>query len=175
MAQPEFVPQPAVAQVRAYASPPRDDEGWRADRPGELRKPGQPRGRRKGSQGPDQGYVLKLAHAITDRIRVQPGEDIEDVIAGCVGVALKRASYFGRAPVIHDLLVALQVWGFLDDKPPAALVQLRGTVFPEVRHLHDYMARRRIADMVPDRVLAQTPEQVAEQHRADWKQLLVKG
>lgn len=175
MAQPEFVPQPAVALVRAYESPPRDDEGWVADRPGELRKPGQPRGRRRGSQGPDQGYMLHLAHAVTDRVRLKPGEDIDDVIAGCVGVALKRASWFGRAPVIHDLLAALQIWGYLDEKPPTGLVQLRGTLFPEVRHVHDYMARRKIADMVPDRVLAQTPQQIEAQHSADWKQLLTKA
>ncbi len=175
MAQPEFVPRTATAQVRTYTSPPRDDEGWWADRPGELRTPGQPRGGRKGNQGPDQGYVLRLAQRFADRLHLQPGEDREDVIAGCVVVALKRASLFGRAPVIHDLTVAATVWGFLDEHPDETQVKVRRALFAETRHVHDYMERRRIADMVPDSVLAMAPREVEAQRRADWKKLLVKG
>ncbi len=175
MAQPEFVPRVAATAVRSYASPPWEPEGWYADRPGELTRTGQPRSRRKGSQGPDQGYALKLARAVTDRVVLSPGEDIDDVIAGILGVALKRASLFGRAPIIHDLLVALRIWGYLDATAPAPLVQLRCSLFAEARHTHDYMQRRRIADMVPDRVLALAPEAVEAQYRTDWKQLLVKA
>lgn len=175
MAQPEFVPRPAIGLARTYTSPPRDDEGWRADRPGELRGPGQPRGGRKGNQGPDQGYVLRLAHTVGTRMHLQQGEHLDDAIAGCVGVALKRASLFGRAPVIHDLTVAATVWGYLDEVPDETLVKVRRALFAETRHAHDYMERRRIADMVPDAVLAMAPREVEAQHRTDWKKLLVKG
>ena len=59
-----------------------------------------------------------------------PDEHESDAIAGCIGVALKRASLFGRAPVLHDLTAALTVWGFLGDAAPdliALMNHLRGS------------------------------------------------
>ena len=56
-----------------------------------------------GSQGPDQGFALRLARAFRSRLRLGPGEHVADVVVGCVGVALKRAALFGRAPVADDL------------------------------------------------------------------------
>lgn len=175
MAQPEFVPLPPIRTVRGYASPDHQHPGWRAERPGELRVPGQPRGRRRGSQGPDQGYVLKLAHAAVDGANLKQGEDAHDVIQGACTIALKRASLFGRAPVTADVLVALQIWGFLDTDPPADLLRLRRTLFAELRHPHDYMRRRKVADMVPDKALAMKPDEIRVAHLADWKKLLVKA
>lgn len=173
MAQPEFVPRPAAARVRTYESPPREEEGWTADRPGELASPGQPRGGFLGNQGPDQGYMLKLAHQLLGRLVLSPGEDVEDVIAGLVAVATRRSSLFGRAPVIHDLTVAATVWGYLDASPDPTLEALRRSLFAELRHTVHYVERRRVASMVPDSVLALEPREVEAQHRTDWKKLLV--
>ena len=68
-------------------------------------------GDRLGAQGPDQGYALTLANLIAGEIRLQEGERLDDAIRGCLGIALRRASRFGRAPMIHDVRFAFTMWG----------------------------------------------------------------
>jgi hypothetical protein len=171
MAAPEHVPVDRSRPVRGYESPPRRPEPWRPDRPAEVVDTGQPRGDQLGSPGPDQGYALVLAERFAGKLTLTPGESERDALAGAVAVALKRASLFGRAPVIHDLTVALTIWGFLGDAPKE-LVDLRKRLFQEVSHPHHYPNLRRIADLVPDDVLRRTPGQVAEAARADWRSVL---
>lgn len=170
MAAPEYVPEPAIRRVRTYASPPRRPDSWRAERPGDT-PDGFPRGERLGAPGPDQGYVLVLARRFDQRLRLQEREDKEDVVAGCAAVALKRASLFRRAPVLHDLTIAFTLWGFLRDAPKD-LVELRRKLFAEVANPHYYAERRGIADMVPDDVLRRTPQDIARAHHEDWRRLL---
>lgn len=171
MAAPEFVPIDTSRPLRAYESPPRRSGQWRAARPAEVVGGGQPRGDRLGNQGPDQGYVLTLARRFAGKLRLTPGEHERDALAGAAAVALKRASLLGRAPVVHDLTVALTVWGFLGDAP-AELVTLRKGLFEEVWHPHHYAELRHIADVVGEDVLRLSPQQVADAHRADWRALL---
>ena len=159
MAAPEYVPRPAHEPVRVYESPPWRGDRWVADRPAELPGP-QPHGPRLGYPGPDQGYALKLAERFAGNLVLTPGEDEHDVLAGCVEVANKRASLFGRAPVIHDLTVALTIWGFLEEADPE-LVALRKRYFRGISHPHHYMERRRVADVVPVEALRMTPQQLA--------------
>lgn len=170
MAAPEYVPQPAIRHVRSYSSPPWRAESWRPERPGDLRGP-QPRGERLGSPGPDQGYIYLLARRFQGRLRLAPGEHEDDAIAGCVAVALKRASLLGRAPVAVDLSAAFTIWGFLNEAPDE-LIELRRSLFAEVANPHHYAAQRHIADLVPDDVLRRTPQQIAEAHRTSWRSLL---
>jgi hypothetical protein len=170
MAAPEYVPQPAIQHVRAYTSPPRRPGSWRPLRPGDLTS-SQPRGERLGSQGPDQGYVYLLARRFEDRLQLGAGEHADDVIAGCVGVALKRASLFGRAPVLPDLTVAFTIWGYLREAPDD-LVDHRRPLFEEVANPHHYAEQRGLVDMVPESTLRLTPQQVAEAHQKDWRSLL---
>lgn len=170
MAAPEYVPVDKTHPVRAYESPPRLPESWLADRPGELTD-GQPRGDRLGNPGPDQGYVLLLTRRFEGKLTLTEGEHERDALAGAAAVALKRASLFGRAPIIHDLTVALTIWGFLGDAP-AELVALRKELFEEVFHPYQYAEQRRLADLVPEHVLRMTPQQVIEAHRSNWQQLL---
>jgi hypothetical protein len=170
VAAPEYVPQPAITHVRSYESPPRRPESWRPDRPGDSAT-GFDVGDRFGSQGPDQGYVYVLARRFHGQLQLASDEREEDALAGAIGVALKRASLFGRAPVLPDLTVALTVWGFLGDAPPD-LIAYRQPLFAEVANPHHYPEQRRIVDLVPDDVLRRTPEQVAEAHRKDWRSLL---
>lgn len=173
MAQPDFVPRPAAEVVRTYSSPPRDPEGWLADRPGDFSTSGrQPSGALLGSQGPDQGYALSLVPLFDGRLTLTEGEHFADVAAGCVAVALKRASLFGRAPVVHDLTVAFTVFGFLDETPDPELVARRRPYFAEAAHPHHYLERRRVADLVAPEVLAGMPADVAARHRQDWRGLL---
>jgi hypothetical protein len=170
VAAPEYVPQPALPNVRSYTSPPRRPGSWKPERPGEV-VGRQPHGPRLGTPGPDQGYVLVLAHRFEGRLYLTEGEHEADAIAGCVGVALKRASLFGRAPVLHDLTVAFTVWGFLREAP-GDLVALRKPLFAEVANPNHYPEQRRIVDMVPADALRQTPQQVADSHLKDWRSLI---
>lgn len=171
VAAPEYVPVKPMDDVRAYESPPRRLGPWRADRPGDL-VDRQPRGHQLGWQGPDQGYAWVLANRFRDQLQLKEGEHVDDVLEGAVGVALKRASLLGRAPVIHDLRIALTIWGFLDPDPAAELVELRRKAFEEVSIPLHYAQARGLVDAVPDEVLRMTPGQVAEAHRSDWRQLI---
>jgi hypothetical protein len=170
VAAPEFVPVDRTKLLRTYESPPRRPEPWIPHRPAELAD-GQPHGPQLGYPGPDQGYVLKLARQFTGKLSLAPGEHERDALAGACAVGLRRASAFGRAPVVHDLTVALTVWGFLGDAP-ADLVELRRRLFEEVSHPHHYVELRFLVDLVADATLWMTPQQVAQAHRADWRSLL---
>lgn len=174
MATPEYVPQKPDQLVRTYESPPWLPDGWRPDRPGDLGAH-QPAGALFGYQGPDQGYAFRLVRQFAGKLHLQPGEQEDDAMFGCLGVATKRASLYGRAPVVHDLTVAFTVWGFLDEEPPAELVELRRPLFAEVADPYHYDRQRDIVDLVPDEVLRQPPDAVAEAHRSDWRSLLVTG
>lgn len=172
MAAPEHVPTKSTDKVRAYHSPPRRPDTWRADRPADFAdERRQPTGDLLGNQGPDQGYVLTLIRRFEGKLTLAEGEHERDALAGAAGVALKRASLFGRAPVVHDLTVALTIWGFLGDAP-TELVELRKHLFEEVWHPHHYADARRITDLVPEEALRMTPQQVTEAHRRDWRSLL---
>jgi hypothetical protein len=172
MAAPEHVPVDRTKPVRAYESPPRRPGSWLPDRPGEVIADGQPHGAHLGHQGPDQGYALKLARQFEGKLSLTAGEHEKDALAGAVAVAMKRASLFGRAPVVHDLTVALTVWGFLDEEPAKELVDLRKHLFEEVWHPHHYAGLGHIVDLVPGRTLRLVPSYVSEAHRSDWRSLL---
>jgi hypothetical protein len=171
MAAPEYVPVRPMDDVRTYESPPRRPGSWLSTRPGDLRGEN-PHGDRFGNPGPDQGYALLLAKRFSDRLHLAPGEEVNDVIAGCVGVALKRASLLGRAPVIHDLTAAYTVWGYLDDTPPTELVALRKKAFDEVALPLHYTERHRIVAAVRDDALRKLHTAIADDHQADWRALL---
>ena len=159
-------------QVRRYFSPPRRPDPWRADRPSDLKGVGQPSGDLMGNMGPDQGYALKLARHFDGRLHLGRVHH-EDALAGCLAVAMKRNSLFGRGPVIHDITVAYTIFGFLDPTPPIELVELREQLFPEVRSNHHYAERRAIADMVPAEVLRQRHTVIIDSYRTDWRQNLL--
>ena len=72
---------------------------------------------------------------------------------------------------MHDLTIALTIWGFLGEAPDD-LVQLRRPLFEEVWHPHHYAELRQLVDLVPEDSLRLTPAQVTDEHRADWRSLL---
>lgn len=167
MPAPRHIPDRASTGPKYYTSPPSVPREFTADRPGEIDGV-QPRGERFGSQGPDQGFVLKLANLFKGKIFLAPGEHEEDALAGASQVALQRASLFGRAPVVHDLRVGLLVWGFLTEDPPEELVAERGWRFSGVSHSHDPMARHHVTEGVPDDLLRLTPSQIEKAWIEDW-------
>ena len=168
MAQPDFVPVSPGDRVRSVERMPVPDS-WKPDRPGELAGMRPPEGTQFGTTGPDQGYALKLARRFEDRLQLAEGEHTEDAVAGCLGVALKRASLFGRSPVIYDLELAFSLFGFLGEAP-ADLVEFRREFF--VAASHHYWDQRDIVDLVPDETLRMAPAQVRAQ-LGDWRSLLV--
>ncbi|NNC80263.1 MAG: hypothetical protein HKN94_08955 [Acidimicrobiales bacterium] len=171
MAAPEYVPT-SVTDTSHYSSPPQRAGGWAATRPGETVGRDFSGTSALGSHGPDQGYALTLTSVFDDKLHLQEGEHRADVDAGCVAVAMKRASFFGRAPVVHDLRIAYRIFGYLEAEPAAELVALRKDLFAEVHYSFHYFERRAIADAVDLDVLALTPDAVASAHRADWRQLI---
>ena len=172
MSAPQYVPDPAVAKDPSYSSPPRRSGGWAADRPGDLGGEGQPETEGLGNPGPNQGYIYKLLDQFEGKVHVTPGEHAADVEAGVVAIALKRASLFGRAPVVHDLTVGFALWGFLDQKPADALVARRKVAFASVSNPHDYGALRATVDAVPPGTLRKSHQTVLEEHRRNWAALL---
>jgi len=172
MAAPKFAPVSPTDVVRTYESPEYVPTPWEPDRPAEI-VGRQPVGERLGYQGPDQGYVLTLAERIRPKVKVSAAESVNDAIAGCVNIALRRASLFGRAPVIHDLTVALTIWGWLADDPPADLVARRKELFEGVANTnHHYAEGRLIADLVPEATLRLDPAKAAQAYAdGKWRDL----
>lgn len=168
MSAPSHVPG-RIDQPKAYLSPPQWRGAWSADRPGEVVGTPQPSGPALGNQGPGQGYVVKLAARFEEKLVLTAGEHADDALVGACAVALRRASLFGRAPVIGDVEVALTLFGFLGEAP-AELVALRRELFDEVHHstIH-YLAARGIAELVPEATLRQTPDAVASACADDWR------
>src|SRR6188508_1115085 len=105
MAAPKFAPVSPVDDSRGYESPDHVPDGWLPDRPAEIHG-FQPEGGRLGFQGPDQGFAIKIANTFRPRLQVPEGESADDAVQGCLGIALRRASMFSRAPVVHDLTIA---------------------------------------------------------------------
>jgi hypothetical protein len=170
MAAPDYVPRPKAEKARVYESPPWSGDSWEQDRPAELMA-GQPMGPRLGYPGPDQGFALKLVRLFEGQLALAPGEHEADAVAGCTAVALKRASLFGRAPVVYDLQIAFTIFGYWPpgNQPDPALVKLRKPLFEEVANLHHYSELRHIVDLVPVAVLQLTPDAVAAQAASDWR------
>jgi hypothetical protein len=172
VAAPKFAPVTPLDRARGYESPAYVPETWRADRPAEVRGR-QPVGARLGFQGPDQGYAITLAERLRPEVRVEEGESVDDALSGCTAIALRRASGYGRAPVMPDLRIALTIWGFFDAAPPAELVELRRAAFIGVADsLHHYEERRALVDSVPEETLRMTPDAVEAVYPDRWRELL---
>ena len=139
-----------------------------ADRPGEVVGGESPAGPGMGHQGPDQGYALKLAQSFAGRLVLAAGEREDDALAGCGAVALRRASIFGRAPVVHDLRIAFELFGFLDDAD-SELVSWRRSMFAGAAGHHGYHVKLRLAELVPEETLRSTPAAVAEARSKNWR------
>ena len=172
MAVPKFSPVESTEAVPYYSSPDHVPDGWMPDRPGEING-FQPEGRRLGTQGPDQGFALKIAAQLRPKLQLQNDEHADDAIQGCLEVALRRASIFSRAPVVHDLTIAFTIWGFYDSNPPTELVELRRGMFEGLRLVgHHYAESRAVADLIPEATLRLSPEQVTAAYPANWRSLL---
>ncbi|MXW42417.1 MAG: hypothetical protein F4X48_07605 [Acidimicrobiia bacterium] len=166
MAAPNYVPTETPAAQRHYVSPPRLPQSWFADRPGDL-KGSQPSGNGLGVPGPDQGYAWALARRLQDAMLLSSGEHADDAVAGCVGVALKRAACFGRAPILVDVEIAFRLFGYLPPSPDGRLLRWRKKAFAGLRHQHHYGEARHLVDMVSEEVLRMTSAAITAACEAD--------
>lgn len=139
-----------------------------AQRPGELVGDELPAAAGLGHQGPDQGYALTLAQRFEERLVLGTGEKAADVLAGCAAVAMRRASLFGRAPVVHDVRLALELFGWLDEAEPE-LAQWRRDRFAGAAGHHGYSVRRLLVESVPEPTLRSIPDTVASARQQDWR------
>ncbi len=92
------------------------------------------------------------------------------MVTGGVELAMKRATLFGRAPVLADLEVAFTLWGFLGDTADPELVAFRRTVFAQVSH--HYADRRDLVDMVDEDVLRRPLGEVRSSVTSNWRSVL---
>jgi hypothetical protein len=172
MAAPQYVPSSPGIRTRFYEAPEHVPDSWAADRPGEVAVR-QPRGTRLGNPGPDQGFALLLAKQFHGQLQLSSTEDEHDAISGCLAIALKRASIYGRAPVIHDLTLAFTMWGYLTADAPVELVELRTKLFEGVGHIQHHNAEQRaIVDSIPESTYKMTPKAVALVLPTQWRSLL---
>jgi hypothetical protein len=144
------------------ALPPARD--WRADRPGDLSA--QPAdGALMGRPGPNVGYAYTLAARARSRLRLSTHEHADDVIAVIAEIAGKRAALFGRAPVIGDIDVAVELLGY-DGTADDSFVELRARLTHDAAH--DYTRRRELVDAVPEELLRLRGTALAERV-AEWR------
>lgn len=168
MPQPEYVPIRAADEVRPVERLPAPRR-WKPDRPADALPGATPSSLRGlGRPGPDQGYGLLLSRRFAGRLELTPGESEDDAMAACVGVALKRAALFGRAPVLADLELAFTLFGYLGDAPEDLVAARRELLLGA--H-HSYWQARQVADAVPDETLRLTPAR-ARERLGSWRELL---
>jgi hypothetical protein len=153
MTQPSFVPIAEADQVRPSLRL-EVPGSWTTDRPAELRIPVRPAGPSMGTPGSDQGFALRLARRFEEKLRLAPDESPEDVVVGVALLAARRSGLLGRAPSVHDVRAALNLWGFLDDAP-ADVVDARRRAFRSVAH--DYVLQRALVDAAPEEALRPAP------------------
>ena len=131
---------------------------WVADRPGDLHG-GQPRGDLLGAPGPNVGYALQLTHRASARFALAPHEHLDDAMSVVGEVAMKRASSFGRAPVMDDVECALLLLGYQGGCAPDFAAWRADMV---VAAHHDYRVRRILCDGVDLDVLRRIPGSLVE-------------
>lgn len=167
MTQPDYVPIATADRIRPIDRLPVPEHWW-SDRPADVADPRPPKGPKFGSTGPGLGYGLKLARRFADKVVLSEGETADDAVAGCFAVGGKRASSFGRAPVIYDMELAFTLWGFLPGAP-ADLLAFRKPFFQGAAH--HYWEQREIVDRVHESTLRLTPAEVRDR-LSDWKGLI---
>ncbi|MGD0083019.1 MAG: hypothetical protein ABSD78_07455 [Acidimicrobiales bacterium] len=171
MTQPKFAPTLESGEVRDILklSAP---EPWTPHRPAEYRPAPDRHDRPNGGiPGPDQGYALHLAELLLARLRLTEEEHADDALIGAVMIGLRRASLFGRAPVMADIELALELFGYLEGGSPDQI----GARQPHFSGAaHDYWQQRDIADAVPESTLRLPLPEVRARLAADpqaWRAL----
>lgn len=126
---------------------------WVPNRPGDL-PDGQPSGPLLGSPGPNVGYALTLANRLRDRFALAPHEHPADAVTVVAEIAMRRAALLGRAPVITDVELGMQIMGYTGDADPE-FVEWRVRAVKDAQH--NYYERRALVDAIPVDILRLAP------------------
>lgn len=134
---------------------------WLANRPGDLPN-GQPHGKLLGSPGPNVGYALTLANRLRNRFALARHEHAADAVAVVAEIAMRRAALFGRAPVITDVEVGMQIMGYTGDADADAdFVEWRVRAVQGAQH--NYYERRALVDATPVDIIRLAPSALPAQ------------
>jgi hypothetical protein len=140
---------------------------WVANRPGDL-PAGWPTGKLLGAPGPNIGYALTLANRVRDQFVLAPHEHFDDAVAVVGEIAMRRAALFGRAPVMPDVEVGMQILGYLG-RTDADFVEWRVRAVQGAHH--NYYERRTLVDAISVDVLRLVPSALRD-HIADAREAL---
>ena len=165
MTQPTHLSNHVVSN-RVSASKLSAVRSWSQTRPGELAPATTPAGAFVGSPGPNQGFALTIARRLGHDAVLSTGEDLHDVEVGVAAIACRRAAMFGRAPSVHDVRLALGIFGYLDTAD-SQLVEVRRARFSGVGH--SYPLVRNLADTVPAATLVLSPREAID---LDWREAI---
>jgi hypothetical protein len=143
---------------------------WQAERPGDLAGES-PQGGLFGTPAPNEGFAYTLADYYADRLELTDHEEPDDVIPVIAEVAGRRAGLFGRAPVIHDVEVAAQLFGY-DGSADPAFARARALLVHEAGH--SYYKRRMIVEMVPEPFLRKPPGEL-DAATYEWRREITEG
>jgi hypothetical protein len=146
-ADPADVPRQQQNLPPGTALPPA--RRWQSDRPGDLEAES-PQGGLFGNPAPNVGYAYTLAEHVANRLELTQHEDIHDVLPVLAEIAGRRAALFHRAPVIHDVEVAMTILGY-DGSADPAFARARALLVHEAGH--SYYRRRAIVEAVPEALL----------------------
>jgi hypothetical protein len=131
---------------------------WYAKRPGDGEPATELGGELHGRPGPNIGYAMTLVARQRSSWVLDSSETPEDAGAVVAEIAMKRAARFGRAPVKHDVDLAVSILGYDGTADPGWVAR---RVMLVLGAAHHYDVRRALVDLVPDELLAKAPAEVA--------------
>ncbi|WP_298209201.1 hypothetical protein [Ferrimicrobium sp.] len=141
MSQPDMVEISTSERAPLFWAEPVNPVELALDRPAELTGRRLAQGQLNGRPGPDQGYALALYEHLAGQVQALPTEQRADIQAGVVACAMAIAGRLGRAPILADLKVVLEHFGYLGGAT-SEQIRIRQDRFKGIAH--NYQALRRM-------------------------------
>lgn len=143
---------------------------WTATRPGDDLQPTQDEDHEAllGHAGPNVGYAYKLVALEWENVVLVTGEHRHDVEPLLAEIAMRRASFFGRAPIRTDVMFAIRLFSY-GGTPTRGEEKWR----PHLVHDcgHNEHRRREIVNSIPQAVLAGSHDELHEEVHGWWEKL----
>lgn len=133
---------------------------WTGGRPGDVVSQSASRSLR-GTPGPNEGFAYALAERAASNLQLGAHEHAEDAIALVAEVAMKRAASFRRAPVVGDVELAIELFGY-DGRADSQFTELRCQRVAGAAH--DYPRRRALVDSVPLHLLRLSRKEIGDRY-----------
>ncbi len=126
-------------------------DSWKAHRPGDEKTHKTSDDQLLGNAGPNVGYALSLVAREKSSFVLVAHEHLHDVEVLIGEIAMRRASHFGRAPVMDDIRFASKLLGY-DAAPAQGEEKWRPLLVNGCGH--DEHRRRIIVNSIPDEIIA---------------------